>query len=150
MLLPLWLASCSIPCFVKGRATALSSWEGCNPKQSSNNAHGKVPRNIFSVFSVVAVLQMFSFLACPMDGSLMLSSSLQEQPWEELCVCLGEVVTCIGIVHVPSLLPTVSAKEVSLQKQCPFLLSVPLRRLLHTTSANQSLTTEVYKLQMRH
>lgn len=51
-------------------------------------------------------------------------------------------------VHVPSRLPTESAKEVSLEKQYAFLLSVCLRVLLHNISSNHSLITEVLNLQM--
>lgn len=51
-------------------------------------------------------------------------------------------------MDVPSLLPTESAKEVSLEKQCAFLLSVPLGVLLHNISSNHSLNTEVFSLQM--
>lgn len=51
------------------------------------------------------------------------------------------------IVHVPSLLPTESAKEVSLEKQYAFLLSVCLRVLLHNISSNHSLITAVLNLQ---
>lgn len=51
------------------------------------------------------------------------------------------------IVHVPSLLPTESAKEVSLEKQYAFLLSVCLRVLLYNISSNHSLITAVLNLQ---
>lgn len=71
VVVPLSLANCYSCCFVTGKATALGSWAGCNPQQSFNNTNGKAPGKCFSAFSEVALLQMFTFLAPPMDSSLM-------------------------------------------------------------------------------
>lgn len=49
-------------------------------------------------------------------------------------------------MYVPSLLPTESAKEVSLKKQCAFLLNVSLR--LNNIRSNHWLTTQVFNFQM--
>lgn len=81
------------------------------------------------------------------------SLSVFENSPEKSCIFALERLLFIWknvvcIVDVPSLLPTESAKEVSLEKQCAFLLSVPLGFLLHNISSNHSLNTEAFSLQM--
>lgn len=51
-------------------------------------------------------------------------------------------------MYVPSLLPTESAKELSLKKQCSFLLNVSLGFLLNDIRSNHWLTTQVFNSQM--
>lgn len=51
-------------------------------------------------------------------------------------------------MYVPSPLPTESAKEVSLKKQCARLLNVSLRFLLNNIRSNHWLTTQMFNFQM--
>lgn len=70
--------------------------------------------------------------------------------WEELHFSLGGAVIYMEkcCMYVPSLLPTESAKKVSLKKQCAFLLNVSLRFLQNNIHSDHWLTMQVFNFQM--